>query len=82
MAFLLALALSGLTVGGLARLVVPGPETLGVFGTILAGLAGSFVGGLVGRALFGETGWLASLLLAVAGAALFVLPFNVRRRAY
>lgn len=78
--FLLALAVSGLIIGGLARLLVPGPEDLGVLGTIAAGLAGSFVGGLVGRALFGATGWLGSLVLAVGGAVLFVLPFSLRRR--
>jgi len=37
--FVLALALSGLVIGGLA-LLVPGPENMGVFATILAGLAG------------------------------------------
>lgn len=82
LAFLIALAVSGLIVGALARPVVPGPQALGLVGTILAGLAGSFVGGLVGRALFGETGWLGSLPLAVAAAALFVLPFSVGRRAH
>ncbi|MDP9072192.1 MAG: GlsB/YeaQ/YmgE family stress response membrane protein [Actinomycetota bacterium] len=78
--FVLALAVSGLIVGGLARLLVPGPEDMGLFATILAGLAGSFLGGFVGRALFGRTGWLGSLLLAVGAAVLLVLPFSLRRR--
>lgn len=78
--FVLALAVSGLIIGGLARLLLPGPEDLGLLGTIAAGLAGSFLGGLVGRALFGATSWLGSLLLAVGGAVLLVLPFRLRRR--
>jgi uncharacterized membrane protein YeaQ/YmgE (transglycosylase-associated protein family) len=78
--FFLVLALSGLVVGALARLVVPGPETIGVLGTILAGIGGSLIGGLIGRLLFGDTNWLGSLLLAVAGAILLILPFRAPRR--
>ncbi len=76
--FLLFLALFGLVVGGLARLVLPGPETVGVLGTILAGIGGSLLGGIVGRLLFGDTNWLGSLVLAVAGAVLLILPFRAR----
>ncbi len=75
-------AILGLVVGGLARLVLPGPERIGVAGTILAGLGGSFIGGLIGRVLFGATTWIGSLLLAVAGALLLILPFRVRRSTY
>ena len=76
--FILMLAISGLIVGGLARLAVPGRDSLGVLGTILAGLAGSLIGGLVGRALFGPLEWWAALLFAVGGAVLLVIPFSVR----
>ncbi len=79
--FFLVLALFGLIVGGLARLVLPGSDTLGVLGTILVGIGGSIIGGLVGRLLFGDTTWLGSLVLAVAGAVLLILPFRRPRRA-
>ena len=79
--FLLVLALFGLVVGGLARLVLPGPETIGILGTILAGIGGSLLGGFIGRLLFGDTNWLGSLVLAVAGAVLLILPFRAPRRA-
>ncbi len=79
--FLLLLALFGLVIGGLARLVLPGPETVGVLGTILAGIGGSLLGGIVGRLLFGDTNWLGSLVLAVAGAVLLILPFRARTGA-
>ena len=75
---ILMLAITGLIVGALARLVVPGGDTLGVLGTVLAGLGGSLIGGLVGRALFGPLEWWAALLFAVAGAALLVIPFSLR----
>lgn len=75
--FLLSLAITGLIVGGLARLVLPGREAIGIFGTILAGIAGSFVGGIIGRLLFGNMSWLLALILAVAGAVLFILPYRV-----
>ena len=81
--FVLWLALAGLIVGGLARLILPGVEGIGMFGTILAGLAGSLVGGFVGRLLFGSFNWFVGLVLAVAGAVIFIWPYRVvvvRRR--
>lgn len=77
--FFLMLAVFGLIIGGLARLILPGPEAIGVLGTILAGIGGSLIGGFVGRLLFGDTNWLGSLLLATAGAVLLILPFRARR---
>ncbi len=75
------LALVGLIVGGLARLVLRGEESLGLAGTVLVGIGGSVLGGFVGRLLFGETTSLGSLVLAVAGAVVLVLPFRGRRNA-
>jgi uncharacterized membrane protein YeaQ/YmgE (transglycosylase-associated protein family) len=46
LAFLIVLALVGLIVGGLARLLLPGPDPLGFFGTIGVGLIGSYAAGL------------------------------------
>ncbi len=74
---ILMLAISGLIVGGLARLVLPGKEALGMFGTILAGLAGSFVGGLIVTYLLGSTSRLLMLVVAVASAVVFIIPFRV-----
>jgi uncharacterized membrane protein YeaQ/YmgE (transglycosylase-associated protein family) len=50
--YLLALAVVGLVVGALARLLVPGPDPMSILGTICLGLAGSFVGGLVMGLIF------------------------------
>ena len=64
--YLIALALSGLIVGALGRLAIPGPNPMSISMTIVVGIGGSFVGGLVGSLLFGRSG---GLLLAVVSAA-------------
>ena len=68
--FILGLILTGLVVGALGRLAIPGPNPMTLGMTILVGIGGALLGGLVGRALFGEDG--GGLLLAIAGAALIV----------
>ena len=62
---LIGLALSGLVIGALARLALPGPDPMGIFATIGLGLAGSFVGGLVAGILWARP---AGFVFAVVGA--------------
>ena len=62
--FLLALALSGLVVGALARLALPGPDPMGILATIALGLAGSFVGGLLSWLFLGHAGGIIVSILA------------------
>jgi uncharacterized membrane protein YeaQ/YmgE (transglycosylase-associated protein family) len=80
--FLIVLAIFGLIVGAIARLLVPGPTPMGLLGTMAAGIAGAFVGGFVGKLLFGAgytPGWIMSILGAVAVVALVTYG---RRRSY
>ena len=70
-AYLLWLAVIGLIVGALGRLIVPGPDPMGILGTILVGLAGAFLAGLVARGLWGSDAG-PGLLLSVLGAGLLV----------
>ncbi len=65
--YLILLALSGLLVGALGRLAVPGPDPMGIGTTIAIGLAGAFLAGLVTWALFGR-GY-GGILLSVVFAA-------------
>ena len=44
--FLIVLAVIGLIVGALARLLLPGPDPIGIGATILLGMAGTFSAGL------------------------------------
>ena len=43
--FLVILAVSGLIIGALSRLALPGPDPMGIPATIVLGLGGSFLGG-------------------------------------
>ena len=68
--YLIALVITGLVVGALGRLAIPGPNPMSIGTTILIGLGGAFLGGLVGGLLFGRNG--GGIVLAVAGSALIV----------
>jgi uncharacterized membrane protein YeaQ/YmgE (transglycosylase-associated protein family) len=83
LSLILFLALAGLIVGALGRLLVPGPNPIGIFRTILVGIAGSFLGGLVGHLLFGwryRYSGLLGLVLAVVFTALIVYLIDGRHR--
>ena len=49
--YIASLLVVGLIIGGLGRLIVPGPNPIGVGATILIGLAGSIVGAIIGGLL-------------------------------
>jgi len=70
--FIILLALSGLIVGALGRLAIPGPNPMTIGMTILVGLAGSFIGGLIGRVIFGRPGGLILAVLCTAGIVYFM----------
>jgi uncharacterized membrane protein YeaQ/YmgE (transglycosylase-associated protein family) len=55
--YVIALALSGLFVGALARLALPGKDPIGIPMTIAVGLAGSFLAGLVSALVLGRNGY-------------------------
>ena len=44
---IISLLVSGLIIGALARLALPGPDPMGILATIGLGLGGSFIGGVV-----------------------------------
>jgi uncharacterized membrane protein YeaQ/YmgE (transglycosylase-associated protein family) len=53
-AYLILIVCSGLIVGGLARLALPGPDPMGIGQTILLGLAGNVIAGVVVWMLWGH----------------------------
>lgn len=55
-AFVILLVISGLIIGALGRLALPGPDPMSIGQTILVGIGGSLVAGLVGRLLLGRPG--------------------------
>jgi uncharacterized membrane protein YeaQ/YmgE (transglycosylase-associated protein family) len=64
--YIISLVVVGFVIGGLGRLVIPGPNPIGAWRTLGVGLigafAGSLVGGLLGLGFF-------SIILEVAVAA-------------
>lgn len=70
---LLWLALVGLVIGGLARLIVPGQQAISGFATALYGIAGALLGGII--ADIADVGWFPELLIAILVAAVLVALF-------
>jgi uncharacterized membrane protein YeaQ/YmgE (transglycosylase-associated protein family) len=73
---LLWLVLTGLIIGGLGRLVLPGRQEIGLLQTALVGIAASLLGGLLGDIF--DVGWIVRFLVAVALAAIGVTLLQSR----
>jgi uncharacterized membrane protein YeaQ/YmgE (transglycosylase-associated protein family) len=74
--YLIVLALTGLVVGGLGRLALPGPDPMSIWQTILIGIAGSFIAGLAWWLISDDRNG-GGILLSVIFAALIV--YLIRR---
>jgi uncharacterized membrane protein YeaQ/YmgE (transglycosylase-associated protein family) len=75
LAYLIVLAISGLFVGALARLSLPGPDPMSIFQTILLGVAGNFIAGLIVLAIWRRG--VPGVLLSVACSSLIL--YLIRR---
>jgi uncharacterized membrane protein YeaQ/YmgE (transglycosylase-associated protein family) len=73
--YIILLAVSGLIVGALGRLALPGPDPMGIWATIGIGLVASLITGLVMTAIFGRQA--GSFVISVLVATLLV--YLVRR---
>ncbi len=67
---IVSLVITGLIVGALARLVIPGPNPMSIGMTILVGIGGAFIGGTIGALLSLPS--LIVIILEIAGAAAIV----------
>jgi uncharacterized membrane protein YeaQ/YmgE (transglycosylase-associated protein family) len=81
-----ALIVSGLIIGVIAKLLMPGRDPGGFIITILLGIAGMFLGNYIGPVLgFSKSGqpagWIVSILGALVLLALYHLLF-IRRRTH
>jgi len=72
--YLLALLLTGLVVGALARLALPGKDPLTIPQTIAVGIGGSLLAGIAAKLLVGRA---AGFLLCLIFAA--VIVYFIRR---
>jgi uncharacterized membrane protein YeaQ/YmgE (transglycosylase-associated protein family) len=67
--YIIGLLLTGLIVGALGRLLLPGRDPMSLFQTILVGIGGSLVAGLIAYYAFDKEegpGFLLSVLCAIA----------------
>ncbi len=73
---LIGLAIFGLIVGVIAKLIMPGRDPGGIIMTAIIGMAGSLLGTWAGRAFLGykpgeKAGWIMSILGAIVLLALY-----------
>ena len=74
------MALVGLIVGALAKLIVPGKDPGGIVITMLIGIAGALLAGFVGRAVgLYQPGQSAGFLMSLVGAIVLLLLYRVVR---
>jgi uncharacterized membrane protein YeaQ/YmgE (transglycosylase-associated protein family) len=75
--FIFWLVVTGLIVGALARLIVPGPQPIGLIRTALLGIVGSFIGGVLFWAIADRPAKdpLLGFVIAVACAAALIWFF-------
>ena len=74
----IAMIITGLIVGAIAKLLMPGRDPGGWIITILLGIGGSVVAGFIGRAL----GWYregdpAGLIASVVGAVILLVIYRI-----
>jgi uncharacterized membrane protein YeaQ/YmgE (transglycosylase-associated protein family) len=75
---LLWLALTGLVIGALGRLVLPGRHDISLLATALVGIGASLLGGILAD-LF-DVGWFIQLLVAIGLAAIGITLFASSER--
>jgi uncharacterized membrane protein YeaQ/YmgE (transglycosylase-associated protein family) len=79
-AYLIILFFVGLIVGGLARLLLPGPDPMGIGMTVLVGLCGTFSAGLFSWYVLHRHG--GGLVLSVLFSMLTVWIYRRSRGGY
>jgi len=77
---LMLVAVIGLVIGVVAKLLMPGRDPGGWFATILLGIAGSWIGGLI-ISLLGLSGVVPGLVAAVAGAMILLIAYRVFKKS-
>ncbi|WP_322748236.1 MULTISPECIES: GlsB/YeaQ/YmgE family stress response membrane protein [unclassified Frankia] len=67
---LFSAVVTGIVIGTLARMIVPGRQAIGCLMTILVGLVGAAIGLIIASGI--DAGWVLTLVLQVAVAAVLV----------
>lgn len=79
---IISLLITGLIIGALGRLLVPGHNPMGLFMTALVGIGGAFIGAFIARMVWPAPGNhpLGVFICEVLGAAAIVALVSGRRR--
>jgi len=74
-------AIIGLIVGALAKLIMPGKDPGGIIITMLLGIAGSFLGSFIGRAVgLYQQGQAAGFIMSLIGAIVLLIIYRLFRK--
>ena len=83
LSFIVAWLITGLIVGGLAHLLVPGRNRIGIVLTVLFGIVGALVGGIVTFAIIGAGHFIITFIVSLIVAALLIATVShPRSRRY
>lgn len=64
--------ITGIVIGAVARLVLPGRQSIGMILTICLGIVGALVGGAVTRAILGDGHTIITFIVSIVAAAILV----------
>ena len=80
---LLAWLITGLVIGVLAHLLVPGRQRIGILLTLLFGIAGALIGGFITAAILGAGHFIITFIVSLVVAALLIAAVShPRSRRY
>jgi uncharacterized membrane protein YeaQ/YmgE (transglycosylase-associated protein family) len=76
------MAIIGLIVGALAKLIMPGKDPGGIFITMLLGIAGALLAGWLGRLVgWYQEGQSAGFIMSVIGAIILLAIYRLFKRS-
>jgi uncharacterized membrane protein YeaQ/YmgE (transglycosylase-associated protein family) len=73
---LISIVISGLIVGALGRLAIPGPNPMSIGMTIAVGIGGALVGGIIGRLITDSAGVILILEVLAAAGIVYLMQRN------
>jgi uncharacterized membrane protein YeaQ/YmgE (transglycosylase-associated protein family) len=80
---IVAWIITGLIIGALAHLLVPGRQRIGILLTVIFGMAGALVGGIITAAIVGPGHLIISFIVALVVSALLIAAVShPRSRRY
>ena len=70
---LISIVISGLIVGALGRLAIPGPNPMSIGMTIAVGVGGALIGGIIGSLITDSAGVILILEVIAAAGIVFLM---------